>query len=96
MDPLPAADLDVFLVAHAGWRLERGRLCREYAFAGFQEAFGFMAACALAAEQADHHPRWTNVWNRVEVELWTHTADAVTRRDVDLATRMDALAASFA
>jgi 4a-hydroxytetrahydrobiopterin dehydratase len=76
----------------AGWQVVDGALHREFAFADFVEAFGFMASAALAAEKMDHHPDWSNSWNRVVVDLSSHDAGAVTDRDVTLARRMDELA----
>lgn len=60
-------------------------------FADFAEAFGFMARVALVAEKMDHHPEWTNVWNRVDILLTTHDAGGLSHRDVELATRIDAM-----
>ena len=74
------------------WDAERDAITRRYCFADFSAAFGFMTRVALAAEQADHHPEWTNVWNRVDVTLTTHDADGLTAKDVALARKMDALA----
>jgi 4a-hydroxytetrahydrobiopterin dehydratase len=75
-----------------GWELVEGHLRRTFVFANFVEAFGFMARVALVAERMDHHPNWSNVWNRVEVELWSHDAGAVTERDLRLAAAMNDLA----
>lgn len=75
-----------------GWSLEGGALCKSFSFATFSEAFGFMARAALAAEKMDHHPEWTNIYNSVSVRLTTHDAGGLTRRDVELARAMDALA----
>lgn len=80
------------LAALHGWTLENGRLVREFRFAGFGEAFGFMARVALFAEKIDHHPDWTNVWNRVSVSLQTHDAGGVTELDFRLAAEMDRIA----
>jgi 4a-hydroxytetrahydrobiopterin dehydratase len=71
---------------------DRQALYREFRFADFVEAFGFMASVALEAEKADHHPEWFNVYNKVQVWLTTHDADGVSERDVRLAARMNALA----
>ena len=60
--------------------------------ADFAEAFGFMARVAVLAEKADHHPEWFNVYNRVEILLTTHDAGGLSRRDVDLASAIDAIA----
>ncbi len=76
------------------WRLADGRdaLQRTFQFKDFSEAFGFMARAALVAERMDHHPEWTNVWNRVEVTLSTHSAGGLTELDVRLAEAMDRIA----
>lgn len=70
-----------------GWRYESGReaITREFIFADFIGAFGFMTQVAMFAEAADHHPEWFNVYNRVTVLLTTHDAGGVTGRDLDLA-----------
>jgi 4a-hydroxytetrahydrobiopterin dehydratase len=69
------------------WRMADGRdaVQRTFKFKDFGEAFGFMARAALVAEKMDHHPEWTNVWNRVEVTLSTHDAGGLTERDIKLA-----------
>ena len=71
---------------------ERDAIQRIYQFKDFKTAFAFMTACALRAEQMDHHPEWFNVYNKVDVTLTTHDADGVTPRDLDLALYMDGLA----
>jgi len=68
-------------------------IVRTFSFANFVDAFGFMTKVALLAEKADHHPEWSNVYNRVEVVLTTHDAGGLSQRDIDLATALDALAA---
>jgi 4a-hydroxytetrahydrobiopterin dehydratase len=74
-----------------GWLAVEGRdaIRREYRFASFSAAFGWMTRVALAAEALDHHPEWFNVYNRVDVTLATHDADGVTDLDVRLAKLMD-------
>jgi 4a-hydroxytetrahydrobiopterin dehydratase len=76
-----------------GWCFdeERGGITRSFRFRDFNEAFAFMTRVALAAEQADHHPEWANVWNRVDIFLTTHSAGGFTRKDVALAKRIDSL-----
>merc|ERR1719491_2027915 len=73
------------------WRIagDGERLERTFRFNNFCEAFGFMSRVALHAEKADHHPNWSNVYNTVEVSLWTHDAGGLTQNDFDLAARMD-------
>ncbi len=76
----------------AHWDIVDGKLHRELTFADFSAAFGFMAQVALAAEKMDHHPDWSNVWNTVVIDLWSHDAQAITERDVGLARRINELA----
>ncbi|MCK8783948.1 4a-hydroxytetrahydrobiopterin dehydratase [Roseomonas sp. NAR14] len=64
---------------------------REFRFADFGAAWGFMSRVALLAERQDHHPDWRNVWNRVEITLTTHDAGGLSERDVTLARAIDAL-----
>lgn len=66
---------------------------RRFTFPNFSAAWGFMSRVALLAEQQDHHPDWSNVWNRVEITLSTHDAGGLTARDVRLAGAIDALVA---
>ena len=73
----------------AGWTLESGKLHRDFKFENFIEAFGFMAASALVAEKMDHHPEWSNIYNRVAVDLTTHDAGGVTELDFELAAAMN-------
>ena len=77
------------------WALvpEREAMRRIFQFADFRQAFGFMAEVALAAEKLDHHPEWSNVYNRVEIELTTHDAGGLTRRDAALSAIIDEAAA---
>ena len=76
----------------AGWTVVNGKLHKEYTFADFVHAFGFMATAAIAIEKRNHHPEWANVYNRVTVDLVTHSAAAITQKDVDLAILLDSLA----
>jgi 4a-hydroxytetrahydrobiopterin dehydratase len=77
-----------------GWSLAGGKLHREYRFADFSAAFGFMTRVALEAERMNHHPEWSNVWNRVVVDLVTHDSGGVTASDLALARKMETLAGS--
>ncbi len=75
-----------------GWRLEGGRLVRRYEFADFVASFGWMSSVALVAERMGHHPKWTQVYRTVDVELWTHDLGGITQSDLDLAGHMNRLA----
>ena len=77
-----------------GWREAEGRdaITRTFVFTGFNEAFGFMTRVALAAEQMDHHPEWSNVYRTVEITLTTHDSGGVTAKDIALATKIDSFA----
>lgn len=88
---LEAAEIEAALASLPDWSLDAGRLYRRLDFADFVGAFGFMSRAALLAERADHHPEWTNVYNRVEIWLSTHDAGGLTKRDVDLARALDTL-----
>ena len=80
-----------------GWTRLHGRpaIGRSFTFKSFREAFAFMTEVALWAEKTDHHPEWTNVWNRVDIVLTTHAAHALTTHDTQLAERIDEAAARF-
>ena len=84
---LTEAELSAALSALSGWTLARdgAAIRRDFTFADFVTAFGFMSRVALLAEKADHHPEWSNVYNRVTIELTTHDADGLSTRDIDLA-----------
>lgn len=74
------------------WTEEENKLYRKFEFANFSEAFSFMTRVAMEAEKMNHHPLWTNVWNKVEIWLSTHDAgDVVTEKDKKLAERIDKL-----
>ena len=78
----------------AGWSELSGRdaIAKSFKFKTFNEAWGFMARVALEAEKLDHHPEWTNVYNKVDVVLSTHSAGGLTELDVKLARKMDLFA----
>jgi 4a-hydroxytetrahydrobiopterin dehydratase len=89
---LTPAKLKTALVELPGWKLKGGKLHREYRFADFVHAFGFMATAAMAIEKMNHHPEWFNVWNKVVVDLMTHDAGGITRKDVELAHLLEGIA----
>ena len=72
----------------------RDALTRSFLFADFSEAFAFMTRVAMLAEAQDHHPEWSNVWNRVDILLTTHDAGGLSTRDVRMAEAVDRLTAS--
>ena len=94
MGVLSAAERDAALAELAGWTYDEDRngIVRRLKFADFGGAFGFMAQVALEAEKADHHPEWSNVWNKVDILLTTHSDGGVTAKDIALARRIDAIA----
>jgi 4a-hydroxytetrahydrobiopterin dehydratase len=69
----------------------RDAISRTFTFADFSEAFAFMTRVALLAEKANHHPEWSNVWNRVEITLTTHDAGGLSGRDVEMAEAIEGL-----
>jgi len=76
----------------SGWELVDDRLHKEFRFDDFAAAFGFMTSLALVAERMDHHPEWSNVYNRVTIDLSTHDAGGITRLDFEMAAAADRLA----
>lgn len=68
-----------------GWQLHDGKLRREFRFRDFSEAFAFMTRVAMLAESRNHHPDWSNVYDRVTIVLWSHDAGGITERDFALA-----------
>ena len=80
------------LASLPGWALQDGKLHREYKFADFVAAFGFMASAALVAERMNHHPEWFNVYSKVNVDLTTHDAGGISAKDFELAAEMERLA----
>lgn len=91
MDRLDDAEVKARLGELPGWTLVGGKLHREFRFASFVEAFGFMTRLALIAEKSDHHPEWSNVYDRVVIELSTHDAGGISERDFALASAADRL-----
>ncbi|MFV0623940.1 4a-hydroxytetrahydrobiopterin dehydratase [Sphingomonas sp. ac-8] len=77
----------------ADWDHDDGRdaITRSFTFDNFSQAFAFMTQVAMLAEKADHHPEWSNVWNRVDILLTTHDAGGLSYRDIDMAQAIDAL-----
>jgi 4a-hydroxytetrahydrobiopterin dehydratase len=72
----------------AGWTYQQGKLHRLFTCRDFVHAWGFMSSVALVAEAMNHHPDWSNVWNRVTIDLMTHDSGGVTRNDLELAKKI--------
>lgn len=89
---LETAEIEAQLDSLTGWALIEGKLHREFRFANFVRAFGFMTSVALVAEKMDHHPEWSNVYSTVVVDLTTHDAGGITELDLTLAAAMNAIA----
>lgn len=92
---LTPAELDRALRELPAWRQDGEAIERDYVFADFVQAFGFMSQVALLAERHAHHPDWSNSYQRVHVRLFTHDVGGLSVRDVELARAMDGLAAQF-
>ena len=94
LDPAKVTEL---LATLKQWRYDdqRGAITRDFVFVDFVQAFAFMTQVALHAENHNHHPEWSNVYNRVSITLTTHDADGLTERDIDLARFADAAFARF-
>ncbi len=93
---LTQGEIELVLSRLAGWEIAGGKLHREYRFRDFVEAWGFMSSAALVIQQMNHHPEWFNVYHTVRVDLVTHDAGGITRRDVELAEKLEALASRAA
>jgi 4a-hydroxytetrahydrobiopterin dehydratase len=91
-EKLSTDDLHAWTKDHPGWTLAAQKIHRDFHFADFKTAFGFMTIAAIAIEKLDHHPEWTNVYDRVAVDLTTHDAGGVTRKDLELAAVLDGIA----
>ncbi len=96
MTKLSESEMKAALRELTAWTVVRDKLHREYQFGDFVHAFGFMATAAIAIEAMGHHPEWSNVYNRVTVDLTTHDAGGITAKDVELARKLDSFAARLA
>ena len=92
---LTTADLNTHLAELPHWSVREGKLHREYRFEDFSQAIGFITMAALKIEALDHHPEWSNVYNRVSVDLVTHDAGGITMKDLALAALLDKVAQRF-
>ena len=82
---LTLAETQSFLNENPEWQVVDGKLDRNFKFKDFKQAFGFMAQVALIAEKLDHHPEWSNVYNKVHIQLVTHSEGGLTELDVEFA-----------
>lgn len=78
------------------WTVKEGKLHRTFRFPAFAHAIGFMTIASIEIDKRDHHPEWQNIYNRVTVDLTTHDAGGITRKDSDLARMLDGIAAKLA
>jgi len=88
---LSQLDIEEQLKNIPGWIVVNEKLHKEFEFASFNEAFGFMTRAAMEIEKMNHHPEWFNVYNRITVELTTHDAGGITKNDVHLAKILNSL-----
>ena len=95
VEPLNDEDRAAALDTLDEWDYDESRdaITRRFTFADFSEAFAFMTRVALLAEKADHHPEWSNVWNRVDIALTTHDAGGLSHKDVAMAEAIEVLVA---
>jgi len=91
---LSEAEIRERLAGRKGWTVENGKLHRSYECRDFVSAFGNMTRVALVAEAMNHHPEWCNVWNKVTVDLTTHSAGGISSLDFELAAKMDEIFAA--
>lgn len=96
MPKLADAQIQAQLANLPNWVLQQDKLHREYKFANFERAIAFMLAAVPGIQQMDHHPEWSNVYNRVTVDLTTHSAGGVTEKDFKLAAALEDLAGRLA
>jgi 4a-hydroxytetrahydrobiopterin dehydratase len=92
MTRLTESEIENALPKLPGWVMRTGKLHRQYQFGDFERAFGFMATAALAIEKMNHHPEWSNVYNKVSIDLTTHDSGGVTAKDVELAAKLEQIA----
>jgi 4a-hydroxytetrahydrobiopterin dehydratase len=94
MNRLAKSQIQPLLKSVPSWTLGVNEAClkRTLQFKDFNEAFGFMTRVAIQADKIDHHPNWSNVYNKVEIELWTHDAEGLTTKDFELAQFIDRVA----
>ena len=95
MKRLSDADIASALQELPAWTVHEAKLHRKYVFPDFAHAMGFLALATPKIEKMDHHPEWSGVYNRINVDLTTHSAGGITQRDVDLAKLLESIAAKL-
>ena len=95
MQTIDKAKIDAFIVSHPRWKAERNKtgLCAEFKLPSFASAMGFMMEIAVHADKMNHHPEWSNVYNRVTITLTTHDAGGLTELDLQLAEKINVISA---
>ena len=88
---LSITDIESRLAHLQDWGIDKQKLYKHFVFSNFIEAWAFMSQVALLAEAMNHHPEWSNVYNRVEIYLTTHDAGGISERDFELAKKIDQL-----
>jgi 4a-hydroxytetrahydrobiopterin dehydratase len=91
MQKYTSSEVTTAMTSINDWILIEDRIIKEFQFADFVEAFGFMSRVALLAERANHHPEWSNVYNRVNIELTSHDVGGLSARDFKMASEIDNL-----
>jgi 4a-hydroxytetrahydrobiopterin dehydratase len=95
VEKMTSQQIEAGLKELSGWELKAEKLHRELKLKNFVQAWGFMTQIAILAERADHHPEWSNVYSRVTIDLTTHEAGGISRRDFDLAKDIDEVLAGM-
>lgn len=97
MSILKLSDEEVARELHGlpGWDLANGKLRRCFQFADFAEAFSFMTRAAIISEKKNHHPEWSNVYNRVQIDLVTHKVNGITSKDIEWAKLVNSIYETF-
>src|SRR3954447_5951970 len=88
-------EVQAALTSLNGWSVQARKLHRQYKFADFTTAIGFIAAGATVIEKLDHHPEWFNVYGTVRIDLWTHSSGGITPMDVFLAGKLESIASKL-
>jgi 4a-hydroxytetrahydrobiopterin dehydratase len=95
VEKMTAQQIETSLNDLSGWELKDDKLHRQLKFKNFVQAFGFMTQAAIVVEQMNHHPEWSNVYNRVTIDLTTHEVGGISQRDVELAQKINELLANI-